>query len=115
MVKIVTDAGVPDLMLPGRTDGGDTEILIIQFLTDLFSQGLLCSNVVLSPEVGCVAYLDLLISDVEVHGLFRSADKVPEAEPDSELGRWYLRARYGRANLEEVFLDVARGRAGAPS
>jgi ABC-2 type transport system ATP-binding protein len=26
-----------------------------------------------------------------------------------------LLARYGRANLEEVFLDVARGRAGAPS
>jgi len=34
---------------------------------------------------------------VRHHSLFRSHDKGPETEPDSELGRWYLRARFGRA------------------
>ena len=36
---------------------------------------------------------------VRQHQFFQTRDKGPKTEPDSELGRWYLRARMGRAHL----------------
>jgi hypothetical protein len=41
---------------------------------------------------------------IRQHGLFEARGKGgPETEPDSELGRWYLRARFGRAT--ETFFN----------
>jgi hypothetical protein len=41
---------------------------------------------------------------IRQHGLFETRGKGgPETEPDSELGRWYLRARFGRAT--ETFFN----------
>ena len=34
---------------------------------------------------------------IRQHQFFLTRDKGPETKPDSELGRWYLRARFGRA------------------
>ena len=76
LVEVIDDAGVADEVLAGGTDLGDADLLVAEFLADCGFHG--AGD--LSPEVGSVAELDLVVLDPEVDGFGRAAlddDAVP--------------------------------------